>query len=167
MPSVVDSDGFYGFDLSYHTIHAFGYPNDSQGRKFRAFEKNGFVGLTTSDMSSWELRKIRQWIKAQPEYIYMSDMETFHTTDNGGYYDNCCCYWFPDKALRDKFIDFLDTLPPRPHLVEISEASAALYKAFDQLQKKSNNRIVVHNKIDIVLTFQHLADAVAFKLQWS
>ena len=166
MPSVEDSEGYYGFDLTYHTISAFGYPNDSQGRKFRDFEKKGFVGLTTSDMSNWELIQIRRWIKVQSEYIYMSEVKEFHTTDNNGYYDNCCCYWFPNETLRDKFTNFLDTLPPRQHLIEISGPPKTIFSAFKKLSKKSNNRLVHGHRNSIILTFQHLSDAVAFKLQW-
>ena len=155
-----------GFNISYHTINGFGYDDsDSQGRKFRQLEKKGYHGFTVSDMSKWELRKIRKWVKQQSSHVYMSAVEDFHTTDNGGYKDNCVCLWFSKKGQKEVFVKFLDTFPERKFVVDFDVLTVGAKEAFEKNQFKSNRRLVFRNR-EVTAIFDDVTDAVAFKLEW-
>ena len=155
--------GDYGFDIHYHSLHAYGYDDDAQGRLFRNFEKKGYVGLTTSDASPWELREIRRWIRKQTTHIYMSKNIEYYTSDNGGYHDVCNCYWFADPNTLDDFVEFLDTFPERSYFVEVNvHEEPDLLEVFEKTKYESNRRLVLKNRGEAIILFDDAIKAMEF-----
>lgn len=163
------SGDFYGFDIYYHEISGYGDSSynsyDYRDRKFCDLERKGYKGLAVSDVSPWELREIRRWIKKQPEHIYMSKVEEFHTTDNDGYDDNSVCLWFSDPNRLYEFDTFLKTLPKREFTIDFSETAVEAIATFEKNIMKSNRREVQRNDC-VTLCFDDDVEAMAFKLRW-
>lgn len=161
------------FNIDYHTISGHGYDDyNYQGRLFQKFESDGYIGLTTSDTSPWELREIRRWVKKQKESMYMGKTEWFDTSDEDGYTDNCNCYWFSNKKQEKDFIKLLNSFPERKHEVEFETGDEEYYyvveEAFKKQQYKSNCRFIERYDPGLaVVQFSNQSDAVAFKLKWS
>ena len=163
------------FNIHYHTISGYGYDCCGyQDKLFGEFEKKGYIGLTTSETSPWELREIRRWVKKQNQFMYMNKNDVFHTTDEGGYTDNCNCYWFSSKKQQKDFIKLLDSFPKREHEVEFETGNQEYYyaakEAFRKQKYKSNCRFVERDEEwpeRAVVQFSNQADALAFKLKWS
>ena len=158
------------FKLDYHTISGYSFDHDYQTMLFERFEKKGYVGLTTSDTSSWELREIRRWIKKQKEHMYMNRSEWFDTSDEDGYTDNCNCYWFSNPKQKEDFIKLLDSFPERKYEVEFETGDEEHYymveEEFRKQQYKNNCRFVERYTGKAVVQFSSQSDAVAFKLKW-
>jgi len=165
------------FNIHYHTISGYGYDCCGyQDKLFGEFEKKGYIGLTTSETSPWELREIRRWVKEQKQKqdMYMNKNDVFYTTDEGGYTDNCNCYWFSSKKQKKDFIKLLDSFPKREHEVEFETGDEEYYytveEAFRKQQHKSNCRFVERDEDHpgrVIVQFSNQADAVAFKLNWT
>lgn len=167
---------FYGFEINYYSIGGYGDSSynsyDYKDRKYCDFEKKGYRGFTVSDMSDWELREIRRWVKKETAYVYLSTVEEYHTTDNGGYRDNCVCLWFSAPKRIDKFVAFLKTLPSRSFMVDIKvdgrhpTETKELCQLFQKDIMKSNRRIVCRDDGYVTLCFDDDVEAMAFKLRW-
>lgn len=161
---------FYGFEMNYHSISGYGGSAynafDYRDRKYCDLERKGYAGFTVSDISPWELREIRRWIKKQPEHIYMSQVDNFETTDNDGYDDNCVCLWFSDPDRIDDFKSFLESLPKREFMVDLNEYVAEAKDAFAKLMRKGNKREVYRDNNLVTLCFDDDVEAMAFKLRW-
>jgi len=161
------------FKMDYHTISGYHFEPDYQSMLFEKFEKKGYVGLTTSDTSPWELREIRRWIKKQKDHMYMNRNEWFDTSDEDGYIDNCNCYWFSNPKQKEELIKLLDSFPERKHEVELEIGDKeyyAAYEAFRKQQYKNNCRFVERDEDcpgRAVVQFSNQGDAVAFKLKWA
>lgn len=172
----MEDDSFYGFERHHHTISGYGdsaYNSfDYKDRKYCDFERKGYAGYTISDLSRWELLQVKRWIKKQPEYIYLSQLDLFETTDNGGYVDNSVCLWFSRPDRIKEFVAFLDLLPNREYSVDFDETNSDAMAAFTKDELKSNRRLVLRNKTDdtwdrrMTVTFDDAIDAMAFKLRW-
>lgn len=162
------SGEFYGFEMHYHTISAYGYDtNDPKDRKFHKLEKQGYIGLTVSDFSQWELREIRKWVKRQTAHIYVSKVEGYHTTDNGGYDDACICMWFSEESQSHNFTVFLESLPKREYSVDFERGKFSMHAhtAYLKDEMKANRRLVERDKV-ITITFDDEIEAMEFKLRW-
>lgn len=163
------------FNIHYHTISGYAYEDyNYQGRIFKKFEEDSYIGLTTSETSPWELREIRRWVKKQKQHMYMNKNEVFYTTDEDGYTDNCNCYWFSKSKQKKDFIKLLDSFPDRKHEIEFETGDEEYYyvvqEAFKKQQYKSNCRFVERDEDyhgRAVVQFSNEADAVAFKLKWT
>jgi len=161
------------FNIHYHKIAGYSYEPDYQNMLFERFEKKGYVGLTTSETSPWELREIRRWVKKQKGHMYMNKTAVFYTTDEDGYVDNCNCYWFSSEKQKKAFIKLLDGFPKRPYEVEFETGDEEYYhaaeEAFRKQQYKSNCRFVERDEEypgRAIIQFSNQGDAVAFKLRW-
>jgi len=148
----------YG-DSSYNSY-------DYKDRKYCDFERKGYEGLTISNVSPWELREIRRWIKKQSGYIYLSTVEEFHTTDNNGYNDNSVCLWFSQKDQRENFVTFLELLPKREFTIDFDEYTTEARLDFKKSIMKSNRREVHRDNNRVTVCFDNDVEAMAFKLRW-
>lgn len=163
------------FNIHYHTISGYYDDCNYQSRLFEKFEKDGYIGLTTSETSPWELREIRRWVKKQKEHMYMNKTEVFYTTDEDGYIDNCNCYWFSNPKQKEDLIKLLDSFPERKHEVEFETGNEVYYyvvqEAFKKQQYRSNCRFIDRDEEyrpgRAVVQFSNQGDAVAFKLKWT
>ncbi len=163
------------FNIHYHKIAGYGYYCcNYQDQLFGKFEKDGYIGLTTSETSPWELREIRRWVKKQKEHMYMNKTEVFYTTDEGGYIDNCNCYWFSKPKQKEDLIKLLDSFPERPYEVEFEPGNKEYYyeaeEAFRKQQYKSNCRFVEKDEDwpgRATIQFSNEEDAMVFKLRWT
>lgn len=156
--------------MDYHTISGYHFDPDYQTMLFEKFEKKGYVGLTTSDTSPWELREIRRWIKKQKQHMYMNRNEWFDTSDEDGYTDNCNCYWFSKQKQKEDFIKLLDSFPERKYEIELEIEDEEFYHAaeeeFRKQQYKNNCRFIERHPGKAVVQFSNQAVAVAFKLKY-
>lgn len=165
------------FNIHYHTIRGAAYDDyDYRGKLFNKFEDDGYVGLTTSETSPWELREIRRWIKKQKQYVYMDKNEVFYTTDEDGYMDNNNCYWFVSEEQKNEFIKLLDGFPKRSYEVEFKTGDEEHYNVvwedFRKQQYKNNCRFVerdedYYSSGEAIIQFANQADAMVFKLKWT
>ena len=117
-------------DTSYHDT------SRTQGPTWKTYEKRydaGWLGLTISDFSEFELSKMMEFLGTirKKDYLYHAgdDYECDAKTngdDNennvkkiGGYVDYCLSFWFSNQEIHDRFVALLESFPKRNKFVVV------------------------------------------------
>jgi hypothetical protein len=135
----------------------------------------GYVGLTCSNISTFEGEKIREWL-ALSEYAdrIKTNFTSYADTDLKSI-NVCNSMFFPNPSIKDNFIEFLKTLPKRIYRLNVRNRVRDLRShvyTTDLTEEminwlRENTQYPYHyfdSSLGFIATFTNEEDAAYFKL---
>lgn len=129
----------YNYQFKFWTISRYDkWDADAACRRYARLEEKGYVGMTFSSVTAFELKKIKKWLKDQDDKsIKLSNSDWYWNGDCDGYNDNSFCVWFSQKDQREDFKKFLETFEERPFNIRMDFEGKTIKSILKQIKNKS------------------------------
>lgn len=156
------------FKLEYWGIRAASWIGEYsyESYLYNKFEKIDYMGVTTSGISKWELKQIKEWVKTKKPYIYISQKKGYSEI---GYLNHSHIYYYP-SCFDDEFYNLLKSFPKRQYMVKTRDINLQEHKQLvNEMERNKNNcHIITHEYSGrSLLYFTEKLDAMTFKLKWA
>lgn len=135
----------YNYELKWWNIRGYDkWDSNPSCRRYAKLERKGYVGITCSSITPFEVKKIRKWVKDhEDKSIYLSNIVWYWNTDCDGYNDNELCLWFLKKEQREDFKLFLETFAKRSLNIKLNFDEKIVNSIIKKVKNKKINYWVV------------------------